>query len=208
MLAVFGYVVLLILVGLVVFLLYIEAKRKKAIEENKKAITRLVGVIKEKFKAKLNGLVEDDIISVEQHNMLYRVANNFFVFQPMKPNSVKFCEFTLNNIIGALQHSAAEKLNVEAVNEQVTLFVQLLPRHANEYSARFYRVKLPALINHLVTVKQNIVDVEKQLDNDTSDIDKVCELNAEDKSVQEEKNTIDSEKESMKAERNDMLAAS
>lgn len=186
MLAVLGYLIVVVLVGLIAFFFYVESKRKREIEENKKAISRRVSSIKDKFKAELNGLVEVDIITVEQHNSFYQLANNFFIFQTIKKSTIEYSEFTFNNLIGALQHSEADKLHIEAVNEQVSIFTRLLPKQNSEHNAKFYRNKLPQLIEQFITAKQDIADVEKQLDIDAEDIEEDIEKrNEEVESTQE-----------------------
>lgn len=184
MLAVLGYLVLFLLAGLIGGFFYVESKRKREIEENKKAISRIVSTIKDKFKSQLNELVEDQTITVEQHNTLYRLANNFFIFQPIKKSSIEFCEFTFNNIIGALQHTAADKLNIEAVSEQVRIFIRLLPHQTSAFNAKFYRVQLPNLIDQFIAAKQDLADVDNQLGVDNTEEGYVEDDNVEDDSVE------------------------
>ena len=162
MLEIITYGVPLILVSLVGAYLYVEAQRKKAIEESKKAVIIRVASVKDKFKAELKRFVEQEILTIKQHESLYRIANNFFVFQPITDKSIEFCEYSLNNVISAIPNNGPESLHFDRIQEQIKLFIRALPVQPNDYNGKFYRKDLPKLIKRLVDSKDDIYKVESE----------------------------------------------
>ena len=161
MLEVFMYVVILALVILVVFYFYVEAQRKKAIIANKKAISLRVTRMKSNFKADLKKLVEQEVVTISEHNSLYQIANNFFVFQKITPNSISYCEQQLKSVISAMLIKEVNN-NYELIQEQVSLFVSSLPKVASGYNTGFYQTELPALINQLIDAQEGLNIIEEE----------------------------------------------
>jgi hypothetical protein len=166
MLEVIAYVVPLVLVALIGAYVYVEAQKRKAIEEKKKAVILYVATIKDKFKANIKQYVEQDILTIKQYQSLYRIANNFFIFQPITGKSIEFCEHSLNNVISAIPNSTPDSVHFELVQQQISLFVSSLPVVANGYNASFYRNELPLLIKRLVESKEDILRVQSELSNE------------------------------------------
>lgn len=155
MLEVIAYFVIPVLVILVISYFYIEAQRRKVIEEKKKAIVLRVATMKYKFKADLKRLVEEQMLTITGHEVAYKIANNFFVFQPVTANSVAYCEQLLKNVISAIPTGGPDSINFELMQEQVNLFVRSLPVAASGYNTAFYRNELPKLIKQLIDSQEN-----------------------------------------------------
>jgi hypothetical protein len=166
MLEVIAYFVPLVLIALVGAYVYIETQKRKAIEVKKKAVIVYVATIKDKFKTKIIQLVEQEILTIKQHQSIYRIANNFFIFQPVTSKSIEFCEHTLNNVISAIPNGGADTPHFVLLQEKISLFVMALPVVANGYNASFYRNELPLLIKGLVESKENIFRIESELSNE------------------------------------------
>lgn len=171
MLGFIGYFLLLVVVCLVGAYLYIEAQRKKAIAEQKRAISLRVTKLKSTYKQTLLGFVEEQIITIPQHDVLYRIANNFFIFQPINDQSINNCEFTLNNITGALYNIKPSMPHYPEIQEQVTAFVAQLPLQARDFNPNFYKVTLPKLVNKFVELKEEINNVDTDINILEQDID-------------------------------------
>ncbi|WP_022941658.1 hypothetical protein [Psychromonas hadalis] len=163
MLEVIAYVVPSALVILLGAYVYVEAQRRKVIEEKKKAIILRVASIKNNFKVAMNRLVEQQILTIKQHESIYRIANNFFIFQPVTTKSIDFCEYSLNNIISVMPNGGPDSLHFEFIQEKISLFVCVLPVAANAYNGHFYRKALPKLISQLVEAKEEIYKIESDL---------------------------------------------
>jgi hypothetical protein len=167
MLEVIAYIAPLGLVGLVGAYIYVEAEKQKAIKAKKKAIVVLIAKMKSTFKADVNQLVEQQILTVNQHKSVYRIANNFFIFQPVTVKSMAFCAHSLNNVISAIPNGGPETIHFNLIQEQISLFVRALPVAANGYKGSFYRNELPKLTKQLVDVVEKICEVENALSNET-----------------------------------------
>lgn len=163
MLEVIAYLSVGTLVSLVAAYLYVEAQRRKAIIKKKKAIFMCVSKIKSNFQVELNKLVERGMLTTLQHKSLYRLANNFFVFQSVTTKSIELCEHSLNNVVSAMPKCSTESVHFERVQQQVKVFVHKLPKAANGFNANFYRNELPNLVKQLVDAIENIYKVESEL---------------------------------------------
>lgn len=173
MLSVIGYILLVVVIALVAAYFYVESQRKKAIQAQKRAISLRVSKIKNRYKDELLAFVEQELITIPQHEVLYRIANNFFIFQPINDKSIEYCEFTLNNIIGAFLNITPSTPNYEELKEQITIFVSKLPMQSREFNPNFYRSKLPSLTEQLIAAKEEInnVDTDISILDEEIDID-------------------------------------
>lgn len=169
MLEVITYGLPLILISLIGAYLYVEAQRKKVIEEQKNATIIGVASVKDKFRAELKRFVEQEILTIKEHEALYRIANNFFIFQPISDKSIEFCEYSLNNVISAITNNGPESLHFDRIQEQISLFIRALPIQPNNYNSNFYRKELPNLIQQLVDAKEDIYSVDSDLSNKESE---------------------------------------
>lgn len=161
------YVVPTVLITLIGAYIYIEGQKRKAIEQQKKAITLRITNIKVNFKADLKAFVEQQILTVKQHDSFFRIANNFFIFQPVTTKSIAFYEYSLKNVISAMPNAEPDSVHFERVQEKINIFVRALPTAANGYNSQFYREELPKLTQHLIDAKEDIYNVEIDL-NDLS----------------------------------------
>jgi len=175
MLEVIAYVVPTILIILVGAYFYVETQRRKAIEKKKRAIISRVSTIKNNFKAELKGLVEQKILTIKQHEALYRLANNFFIFQPVSTQSIEFCEYSLNNVIGVIPNTSPESHYYDRVQEKLNEFVAALPVAANSFNSNFYRKDLPLLIKQLV----NAIDELHKTESELSDLSNLSDIDNE-----------------------------
>jgi len=165
MLEVIAYFVIPVLVILAVAYFYIEMQKKKVKEEKKKAIILRIATMKNNFKADVKRLVEQQTLTVRGLDSVYRIANNFFVFQPVTLQSIGYCEQLLKNVISAMPTYDPDSINFDLVQEQVSLFVRSLPPAASGYNAAFYRKELPELIKQLVDSKKDIYEAENENSN-------------------------------------------
>jgi hypothetical protein len=168
MLEVVAYFVIPVLVILVIAYFYVEAQKKKVIEENKKAIVLRIATMKYNFKADLKRLVEQEILTIREQESVYRIANNFFVFQPVTVVNIEHCEQLLKNVISAMPTGGPDSINFDLVQEQVSLFVRSLPAAARGHNAAFYRNELPELIKQLVDSQENMYETENENSNEES----------------------------------------
>lgn len=159
------YMVSLVLAALIGAYVYVETQKRKAIQQKNNAITLSIARIKDKFKEDIKHLVEQDILTLKQYESIYRIANNFFVFQAVTSKSIEFCEHLLNNVISAIPNSGPDSIHYQLAQEQISLFVRALPATANRYNSSFYRKDLPRLIKNLIDSKESIFKV----DDDSSD---------------------------------------
>ena len=153
MLEVIAYFAIPVLVILVVAYFYVETQKRKVIEKKKKAIVLRVATMKDNFKADVKRLVEQQILTTREQESVYRIANNFFVFQPVTIKSIDYCEQLLKNVISAMPTCGPDSINFNFVQEQVNLFVRSLPDAASGHNVAFYRNELPELIKQLVDSK-------------------------------------------------------
>jgi hypothetical protein len=154
------YFVIPALVILVVAYFYIEVQKTKIQEDNKKALTLRVVRIKDNFRADLKRLAEQQILTLTGLSAVYRVANNFFVFQPVTENNLVYCEHLLKSVVCAIPAADPDKYNFDFLQEQVNLFIRALPVAASGYNASFYREKLPQLIKQLVESLEKAYEIE------------------------------------------------
>lgn len=160
MLEVFAYVLPSTLFSLVGAYVYVEAQKRKAIKEKKKAIIRHVASIKNNFKEEVKRFVEQEVLTINQYKLVYAIANNFFIYQPVTIKSIAFCEHSLNNVISAIQNGGPETIYFDRVQQQVSVFTAALPVTANGYNRLFYQQTLPKLIDSLVSAKEDIYNVD------------------------------------------------
>jgi len=88
MLEAIGYAGVFILFALSVISGNAEVQRKRIKEEKRKAVILRLTSIKDNFKYKLKRFVELEILNEKQYESVYRIANNFFVFQPITGQNV------------------------------------------------------------------------------------------------------------------------
>ncbi|WP_019613785.1 hypothetical protein [Psychromonas ossibalaenae] len=168
MLEVIVYFVIPVLVILIVAYFYVETKKRKIIEEHKKAVVLRVATIKNNFKTDLKRLVEQEVLTVNEHNAVFRIANNFFVFQPVTTKNLNYCEQLLNTIIGAMPTGGPDSINYDLGKEQVSLFVRSLPYASGDHNAAFYRRELPELIKQLIDSQEDMFETENEKNNEES----------------------------------------
>ncbi|WP_028865950.1 hypothetical protein [Psychromonas aquimarina] len=168
MLEIIAYFVIPVLVILIVAYFYVETQRRKVEEENKKAVILRVAAMKDNFKADMKRLVEQEILTIREQELVYRIANNFFVFQPVTVNSLDYCEQLLKNVINAMPTDGPDSINFELVQGQVSLFVRSLPASASGHNAAFYRNELPELIKQLADSQEGMYETESENSNEES----------------------------------------
>jgi len=160
MLEVISYFLVPLLVILVILYFYIETQKKRAIEENKKAVLLRVAAMKSNFKLQLKQLVEQKILTIAEYQSLYRIANNFFVFQKVTSQSITYGEQLLESVINAMPIGGPDINNFAAIQQQVTLFINTLPSTAGGYNSAFYNNELPELIKQLIDFQENSYEIE------------------------------------------------
>lgn len=168
MLEVIAYIGISLLVILAGVAVYIETQRKKAVKEKKKVILLRISKIQHHFKDEIKRAVEQNVLTVKQHKSVYRIANNFFVFQSITDKSIEFCEHSLNSVISALPKNDPDSIHFKRVQEQISLFVFKLPTTGNGFNRNFYSKELPKLVKQLVDAKEEIYRVESDLSNDNT----------------------------------------
>jgi hypothetical protein len=162
MLKIIVFFLILVLVILFVVYFYVETQRKKVKEENKKAITLRVTTMKNNFKVDVNRLVKQEILMKTAHEPIYRIANNFFVFQSVAIKNVDYCEQLLKNVINAMPNGDIDSINFDFAQEQISLFVRSLPAAASGYNITFYYNELPKLIKQLADSQENMYKIENE----------------------------------------------
>ncbi len=135
---------------------YLDAKRKKAVQAERKFLMVRSEKMKADFKAETQQLVTRGVLSSQMQEDIYRIANYYFVFQPVTTKNMEHCEQLLHGLFSAVN----DKLNSSAsstvfVRELLSHFVGALPRIAGGYDANFYRNVLPGLIYNLANTKEN-----------------------------------------------------
>jgi len=151
MLETIAYLVIPVFMTLVVIYFWVEARRKKEKEDKKQAIALQISTMKDDFKQQINQLVIDKVLSKRGRDSIYRIANNYFVFQPVNDDNIYYCEQVLDRVAKALPHVNLEGTNLERAQGIASIFVQALPSSSNGFSTHFYRQRLPELIAQLVT---------------------------------------------------------
>ena len=141
---------------------WVEAQRKKEKEEKQQAIALQISTMKDNFKKDLNQMVSDQLLSKAGSDSIYRIANNFFVFQPISDDNIFYCEQILCRVRDALPMLNGEANNLEQAQEFTSLFVQSLPTDAGGYNAHFYRMRLPELISQLTTYQEQAGETKSQ----------------------------------------------
>ncbi|GLS91186.1 hypothetical protein GCM10007916_22550 [Psychromonas marina] len=170
MLKVISYFVIALLVLLVILYFYIETQKKRAIEENKKAILLRVASMKDNYKLNLKRLVEQQTLSIAEYESLYRIANNFFVFQKVTPQSIAYGEQLLESVINAMPIGGPDTANFETVHQQVTLFIKTLPTAVGDYNSTFYNNVLPELVKNLVAFQENSYEITQMVESSAENI--------------------------------------
>lgn len=168
MLEVFGYFLLPVLIIVTVAYFYVQAQKKKAIKAKKRAILLRVTTIKNRFKIDLKRLAEQGVLTEKGQGAIYRIANNFFVFQSISDKSIAYCERLLNNIISSMTTTDPDSVNSYLVQEEVNLFIRSLPATTAGFNATFYRNELPELIKQLVNSQEYTHKTEKKQNNEES----------------------------------------
>jgi|GEM_PF-3568811 len=167
MLKIIAYVVLALFLALVAVYFWVEAQRKKEKELKQQAIAFKMSTMKDQFKQDLNQMVENQLLSKAGSDSIYRIANNFFVFQAVSDDSIFYCEQILRQVSDALPELNREKSNLELAQEVTSLFVESLPTEASGYNAHFYRMRLPELITLLITHQEQADDAKLQSPSET-----------------------------------------
>jgi hypothetical protein len=160
MLEIILYFAVPVLLTLIVAYFWTEAQRKKQKEQKKQAIVLQISTMKENFKLAINQLVADRVLSKRGQESIYRIANNFFVFQPVNEDNIYYCEQVLERVVKALPQVNLEASNLERAQGVASIFVQALPASASGFTAHFYRHRLPELIAQLVTYENFSNDAE------------------------------------------------
>ena len=175
MLEAIGYAGVFILFALSVISGNAEVQRKRIKEEKRKAVILRLTSIKDNFKYKLKRFVELEILNEKQYESVYRIANNFFVFQPITGQNVEFYLAELSRVIIALSKNGVSSTFSERVQDQINLFISQLPVDSIDFSATFYNKTLPLLITQLIDAKNEIcsgdvsTDVDDIIDTDKED---------------------------------------
>lgn len=182
MLEIIAYLAITLLIGLVAAYFYVEAQKRKIQEAHRKAILSRISILKNRFKNNLKGLVEKEILTVREHDAIYRIANNFFVFQPAIINTVDYCEQLLENVINAIPMESVDNIHLDLIQKQVNIFARALPVATSDYKADFYRNTLPNLTQQLANSQEYIFPINDdidELDSNETTVQAEDEINSE-----------------------------
>ena len=142
---------------------------KKTTRQAKQALLSHSNQIKRNFKNNIERLAAEGALSKAGETAIYRLANYYFVFQSVTPQTVEHFAQMAKDVINAIEDTAQtneeQTLNAQS---QVERFAASLPVHANGYTASFYKSELPLLIFHLNQIPQTFSDeqeIEKQQDS-------------------------------------------
>lgn len=161
------YFIVLVVIVLIGAYFYVEQQRRKVEEENKKARALRIATMKHNFKLELVKLVESEVLSIKEQEVIFQIANNFFVFQPVTNNSIDYCEQLLINVIDAIRTAGPENIQLDLLQEHVRSFARALPTAAGGYNGRFYRNELPNLIKKLLVLQeQALFNVASDISNE------------------------------------------
>jgi len=158
MLEIILYVVLPLCIVLSVVLFLVESRKKAQKEAKKAAIVHRISTQKQQFKLNINRLAQHKIMSQRGKDSIYKIANNYFVFQKIDDKTVLYFETVLRQVITAMPTPEQAALNLDVVQGHVSLFIQLLPSAPKAYNESFYQHLLPALLAEFVDNQQKNAD--------------------------------------------------
>jgi len=163
MLEIILYVVLPLCIILLVVFFLVESRKKEQKKAKKVAIIQRISKQKQQFKIDVNRLVQHKIMSQRGKEAIYRIANNYFVFQKINDETVIYFEQLLKQVMAAMPTPEEAMVNVDKVQGQMSLFIQLLPSTPKAYNEGFYRNLLPALLAEFVdNQEKNTADANAQ----------------------------------------------
>lgn len=177
MLEVIAYLAITLLIGLVIAYFYIETQKRKIQEAQRKAILSRISILKNRFKNNLKQLVEKEILTIREHDAIFRLANNFFVFQPAIVNTVDYYEQILDNVINAIPMESIDDVHLELIQKQVNIFARALPVTSSDYKADFYRNTLPELTQQLANSQEYVFPIDDVTDNHEAIVEVKNEIN-------------------------------
>ena len=149
MFEVIAYFFILVFMVLVVAYFMVEAQRKKDRELKKQQIITRVTVMKDNYKQAVLSLVQQRLLNKRGQESVYRIANNFFVFQAVTIENIERCETLLESVIAAMPEVYEQGDNVDYAQGIISLFVRGLPTTSAGHSINFYQQQLPSLITQL-----------------------------------------------------------
>jgi hypothetical protein len=143
-----------------------ESQRKKTAQAERKMLIARIERMKAKFKADVQQFESFGILSKQGQDVIYRLANYYFVFQPVTTENVAQCELLLDKLVRAVNNKliAFDSDNPTFIVTQLKIFLQALPKQAAGYDAKFYRKELPQLIQALNNA-QEVREPETEAEN-------------------------------------------
>ena len=154
MLQLIAYFVIPVFMILVITYFTIESQRKKDRELKKLQVITRVTSMKSNYKSAVLALVQQQMLTKQGQESVYRIANNFFVFQAVTVENVERCELLLESVINAMPLLSTNKDNLDFAQGAVSLFVRALPTTSSGYSVNFYQQLLPELVLQLQQQQQ------------------------------------------------------
>ncbi|WP_391090847.1 hypothetical protein [Vibrio sp. NH-UV-68] len=146
------------------------ALAKKTTHQAKQALLSRSAQIKRNFKSNIERFAAEGTLSKSSETAIYRLANYYFVFQPVTSETVEqYAQLVIDitNVIDGI-HTTSEEQTLTASHEQIDRFAASLPAHASGYTASFYKNEMPLLMFHLSEAPQSIsngLTIEKAQDN-------------------------------------------
>ncbi len=149
MLEVIAYFVVPVFAILVFAYFSVEANRKKERELKKQQIISRVATMKDNYKRAVLTLVEQKMLTRCGQESVYRIANNFFVFQPVSIENIEYAEQLFDSIIEAMPVLNEDHKNLDFAQGIISLFVRTLPTSSAGHTAAFYQQQLPEYVAQL-----------------------------------------------------------
>lgn len=155
------YVTIIVLVVIftaaISYYFYLEAQRKKTVQAERKSLMTRIEKMKSSFKSELQQLTTIGVLSNQGQQEIYRLANYYFVFQPVTTQNVEHCEQLLDSLLSAIKDKMikSNSLPTDFLQKLLNNFISALPKKANDYNANFYRNDLPMLTYNLSRTEEN-----------------------------------------------------
>ncbi|MEH0739894.1 hypothetical protein H4F05_00105 [Vibrio cholerae] len=141
----------IVLTALLAHYYHSESVRRKSRQDAKQTLLLRSKRIKQTFKGQIERFCALDALTPETETAVLRLANLFFVFQPVNSHTVEQYQETLNNLVKTIDEriDAAQETSLDMLSADLERFAASLPKANSAYTASFYRNDLPAMIYHL-----------------------------------------------------------
>lgn len=142
----FLIVIVVLVIGAFALIAYKKSQADKAQAEKVKSMNNSVRQIQDNYKALVSELQIDGIIDTAERAKLIKVANNYFVFQPINAINLSHFADLINLLTDAISFVKNNTdIEPEKLGEMLSTLAERLPEETRDFNANYYLNHAPGL---------------------------------------------------------------